>query len=179
MQLPYHPIIRHRSSYGALPLDWSKLPHYEDIVFSCEVRVSRQSRLRVKALVFKDGKAMRRFWKVSLERPPLSTDIVAVCGENSTEITYPKEKDKPQRPSEMRVDPRYVCVLGFIEGFLTPEYITHESVHAAYAYDRRVQGKNHWPDNDQPEERICYPAGIIAGQIIRKLHKGGLFRANR
>ena len=175
MQLPNNPIIRH--NHMVLPRDWSTHPEYKDVIFDCEIKVTRESRLRAKVLVFKDRKAMRQFWTKALGRPELTRDTAAVCNTLASVTTFSKQKGKSQRPPERRVDPRYFCVLGFVDGSLTPEFITHESVHAAYAYDRRVRGKNNWPDKEEPEESICYPAGRIAGQIIRKFHKEGLFRA--
>jgi len=177
MQLPHNPIIRH--NHMVLPRDWSKHAEYKDVVFDCEVKVTRESRLRAKVLVFKDRKAMRLFWTKALGRPELTKCTAAVCSTITHITTFSKQKDKPQRPPERRVDPRYFCVLGFVDGALTPDYITHESVHAAFAYDRRVRGKHHWPDRHEPEESICYPAGRIADEIIRRFHKEGLFDAKR
>jgi len=48
-------------------------------------------------------------------------------------------------------------------------------VHAAYAYSRRVAGRKSWPDKEDPEEHVCYPAGRIAGAINQLFHHHRLY----
>jgi hypothetical protein len=172
MQLPNPTIIRHDKP--ALPRDWSTLPGAEGLVFQGDVAVSKRSSLRAKVLLFRDHESMRRFWSKALGRPALSHDTLAVSNPLTVKVHFCKVKGKPQRPPELRVDPRYFCALGFAQGALTPEFIIHESVHAGFAYSRRVGGKHDWVD-DCEEERVCYPAGRIADGIIRMFSKGGFF----
>lgn len=165
-------IIRHDSP--ALPRDWSTLPGSEGLIFQGDVAVSKRSSLRAKVLLFRDLESMGRFWRLGLGRPALSHDTLAVSNPLTVTVHFCKVKGKPQRPPEVRVDPRYFCALGFAKGALTPEFIIHESVHAGFAYSRRVRGKHEWLD-DNEEERVCYPAGRIADGIIRMFSKEGLF----
>lgn len=62
---------------------------------------------------------------------------------------------------------------------LYAEIITHESVHAAFAFSRRTRRRNlPWRDHitDHPEEEIAYPAGAIAQDITSKLYELDLFQ---
>jgi hypothetical protein len=176
MQLPNNPITRLNPE--VLPRDWSTLTGADGLVYQADVAVSKASTLRAKVLLFKDLPHLHGFWKTALDRPTPHPDTLALCNPLTTTVYFCKVKGRPQRPPEVRVDPRYFCVLGFAQGHLTPEYIVHESIHAGFAYSRRVRGGHRWLDDDvEGEERICYPAGRVADAIIRRFHKGGFFHA--
>ena len=175
MQLPNNPIIR--VNRNALPRDWSSIPGSEGLILQSDIAVSKASSLRAKVLLFKDLQSMHRFWKVGLSRPALPSNTLAVSNALTEHVFFYKVKGKPQRPPELQVDPRYFCALGFCLDHLKVDYIVHESVHAAFAYSRRVRGRHHWFDDDaEGEERICYPAGRIAEAIATTFHKKGFPR---
>ena len=165
-----------RFSTPPLPADWSTLSGSEGIVFSGDVTVSDHSRLKAKILVFRDLAALQRFWRLGLghRKPPDDTVRAVVTGLTSI-ITFHPPKGTPRRPPVWQIDPVYFCVAGFVLGNLKMEYITHESVHAAYAYARRVAGRKSWPDKENPEEHVCYPAGRIAGAINQLFHHHRLY----
>jgi hypothetical protein len=166
MQLPNNPIIRLNPT--VLPRDWSTLRGAEGLVLQSDVSVSKGSSLHVKVLLFQDLPSMHRFWKLGLGRPALSPDTLAVSNPLTDEVHFCKTKGIPQRPPELQVDPRYFCALGFARDCLTYEFVVHESIHAGFAYSRRVRGKHRWYDDDsRGEERVCYPAGRIAESIFK------------
>jgi hypothetical protein len=163
-----------RLNTPTLPRDWSTMAGSENLLFQTDIAVSPASTLRAKTLLFENLDGMNRFWRLALERPPLSKDTMAVCNPLTVEVHFSKVKGKPQRQPELRVDPRYFCVIGLVNEHLSREFIVHESVHAAFAYSRRVRGKHRWFDDDKDgEERICYPAGRIASDIIGALREKG------
>lgn len=176
MQLPHHPLIRLNKE--VLPRDWTTLPGSEGISFQRDVAVSPKSSLRLKVLVFRHRAAMFHFWTKGLDRPALHPSTLAVFNPLTVTVEdYSRTPRGRRRPPETRVDPRYFGVIGFVEGWLTPEIITHECIHAGFAYSRRVGGNHHWPDDDE-EERVCYPAARLADAVIRSLHNGGMIYAS-
>ncbi len=164
-----------RFSSEPLPTDWSTLNGSEGILFSSDIAVSRKSTLKAKVLVFRDLVALQRFWRLGLDRRKPDDCSCAVVNDISSIITFQVPKGLPKREPVWEVDPTYFCVMGFILGNLGMEYIVHESVHAAYAYARRVAGRKTWPDNEEPEEHVCYPAGRVAAAINRLFHRHRLY----
>jgi hypothetical protein len=165
-----------RFSARPLPSDWSTLSGSEGIVFSGDVRVSSRSRLRAKILVFRDLADLQRFWRLGLgHRKPPEDTVQAVVNGLTSIITFHSPKGSPKIPPVWQIDPVYFCVAGFVLGNLNMNCITHESVHAAYAYARRVAGRKSWPDKEDPEEHVCYPAGRIAAAINQLFHRHRLY----
>jgi hypothetical protein len=165
-------MIRH--SKTPLPRLWHTHPKAiaSDILGEAEIKISRHSRLRAKLLVFKNNKAMRRFFKDVLEKPyvvcPKTLGIccsLSVICENA--ITGKQIWEG---------DPRYFCMIGLLHEHLRMEIITHESVHGGFAYAAR-QNQKQWVKGDAlDEEEVCYPAGIIASQINVFLDREGLYQ---
>ena len=164
-----------RFSSEPLPTDWSTLLGSEEILFSSDIAVSRKSTLKAKVLVFRDLVALQRFWRLGLCRRKPDDGSCAVVSDVSSIITFQVPRELSKREHVWEVDPTYFCVMGFILGNLSMEYIAHESVHAAYAYARRVAGRKTWPDNEDPEEHVCYPAGRMAAAINRLFHNHRLY----
>lgn len=164
-----------RFSSKPLPKDWSTLPGSETILFSSDVAVSQRSTIKAKVLVFRDLAALQRFWRLGLSRRKPDEGSYAVVNDVSSTITYLAPKGNAKREDVWEVDPTYFCVMGFILGNLSMECITHESVHAAYAYARRVAGRKTWPDKEDPEEHVCYPAGRIAAAINKIFQRHGIY----
>jgi hypothetical protein len=169
-------LMQIRFSCPPLPTDWSTLSGSEGIVFSGDVTVSIHSRLKAKILVFRDLAALQRFWRLGLgHRKPPDDTVRAVVNDLSSIVTFHPPKGSARIPPIWQIDPVYFCVAGFVLGNLKMEYITHESVHAAYAYASRVAGRQSWPDKEDPEEHVCYPAGLIASAINQLFHRHRLY----
>jgi hypothetical protein len=80
------------------------------------------------------------------------------------------------KPMFLECDPRYFCVIGLTIGNLSMECITHESVHAGFAFAARHR-RDFWVPQPQDycEEDVAYPAGRIAKRINAFLHDNGLY----
>ena len=78
----------------------------------------------------------------------------------------------------MEVDRRYFAAMGLARGHLGMEIITHESVHAAFAYAKRTGTKNIWTRavDGLDEELVCYPAGNIARRVVTLLDDSGMYK---
>lgn len=141
------------------------------LILAHDLSITR-SRLKAKLLVFKTTKDVRNFWKKFMG-DDLGKDCLGFV--NRLSMTY-SEKGKELDPSHMEVDPRFFCVIGLCQPYLNMETITHESVHAGFAFSGRKMRAPWWKHiNGMPEEAVCYPAGRIAAAINRVLHKEGLY----
>lgn len=131
------------------------------------------SRLKAKLMVFEKPKDLKAFWKDGLKLMPLGR--YAVGAVQQLKMTY-AAKGKRDQPELMVVDPRYFCLIGLCRTHLTMEAISHEAVHAGYAFALRKM-KAPWLQyiDDMKEEAVAYPAGRIAAAINRVLHKEGLY----
>lgn len=160
-----------------LPRRWTGHPHARHLLAETDIAVTPSSRLRAKLLVFENRTALRQFWSRALGHKLGFKTLGAVNGMACEITTF-----KPGQPDRFRieVDPVYFCVIGLVALELNFEYITHESVHAAFSYANRVKNRNLWPDQrEQDEESICYPAGIIAREINNFCHERGLYKLSR
>lgn len=155
-----------------LPRRWLGSKLGEGAVAEADVVIRRRGRLAVKVLVYGGKRALRRGWKTVTGRDP-GTGCAGVCVELGEVATaYGPDGSETRR----RIcDRRYVAVIGLLRSKLTMSVITHESVHAAFAYSRRNtapapdEGKN-------AEERVCYPAGAIAAGVVAALYRVKLLR---
>lgn len=156
----------------AIPRDWSGWPAARPALLMADIRLSRGSRLAMKLLVFASKAELRRFWR-TLNGFDLGRHCVgAVNGLASEVIDFRKGR---QGKSRMEVDPRYFCLMGLVRGKIDAEIITHEAIHAGFAYAKRVKHRNMWrAAHDFDEEHICYPAGRIALEVSRVLYRGGM-----
>lgn len=137
------------------------------------------TRLRVKLLVFDTRANMRRFWNHVLKNSRLGFGCCAAVNALACEKIIIDGNGLESKPV-MEVDPRYCCVVGLCVRDLCFEVICHESVHAGFAYAKRVQSRNMWAGKfDLDEEAICYPAGHIASAINRLLFKHNLYDRSR
>lgn len=149
-------------------------PKAKGVIAAADIFVTGRARLRLKVVVFESTKWLRHFWKEVLGR---QDDLGRTCRGAVNGLAYEQISFKPGQPerSTMMVDPRYYAIMGLVKGHLNMEIITHESVHAAFAYARRHH-RNMWAgQNDLEEENVCYPAGRIARQINIFLHEEGLY----
>lgn len=67
-------------------------------------------------------------------------------------------------------DPIYFCLIILNLGDLTVDTVTHESVHAGYAYSYRSPKKAPHGDKNH-EENVCYPAGFVSELIENTIRK--------
>lgn len=158
-----------------LPRDWRGLPGAKTALLIADITVRPRSRLRMKLLVFRANRDMRRFYDRALGRSDrLCRHTLGFV--SGLDIIH--EKVPAKGPVRMRreVDPRYFAVMCFVQSALCMEVVTHEAVHAAHAYAARYKGR--WPNHENPEERICYPAGRIAKHVNAAVHEAGLYPAH-
>lgn len=119
------------------------------------------SRLCAKLLIFNNRKHLRQFWQRVLSQPKLPGNTLGVVNGLIAEVSEGKTSFH-----YLSADPRYYCVIGLVRDFLYTEIITHEAVHAAFCYAKRVK-RTPWDKEvlKMDEEAIAYPAGKIARAI--------------
>ncbi len=148
-----------------LPRSFAGHPAGGSIIAEHDIKFTRGSRLAAKLLVFTHSKAMTKFWAHAIGHrmsPGALEAVNALARETS--------------PGVLECDPRYYCVIGLTKGALCMEVITHESVHAGFAFANRHR-RNFWVESpkDYIEEDVCYPAGRVAKRINAFLHDRGLY----
>ncbi len=158
--------MKKRISTTPYPGRWRDMPGIRNCPLLFDVRLSQRTKLAAKVLVFEKRRDLHRAWRMVFDSV-LSRDCYGVCRHLSELVVFPDG-----RPDVLEVDPQYYCVIGLCRERLTVEAITHECVHAAFAYSNRKSGKFEWKidDTDMDEEEICYPAGRIAAAIVKTLH---------
>ena len=77
-----------------------------------------------------------------------------------------------QNPEE----PKLFAAIWLCRKAITYEDIVHEAVHAACAYNTRLEGRPVFKDSglEIPDEQLAYPTGRIVARIIRALRKAGI-----
>ena len=141
--------------------------------------------LYLKLLVFKNRKELRAFWDAAEPTKNgggVGGDTLAVVDALQCECqNFAKAGDESEPRSVMEVDKRYFAAMGLVRGYLGMEIVTHESVHAAFAYAKRLGPKTPWAKavNGLDEEAVCYPAGRIARLVVTALNDAGLYDDNR
>lgn len=161
-----------------LPRVWATHPQIKGLVAETDIGVSRTARLKAKVLIFKKPSDLRHFWRVVLKKGDLGNGCLG-CVQSMGIIASRPQEQGPDIDERWIADPRYFCIIGLIQGHLTMEIITHESVHAGFAYAARQQ-RRQWvrAHGDLDEEQVCYPAGAIAASINRFIHKKKLYDTN-
>lgn len=133
------------------------------------------SRLKAKLMVFESPRHLKAFWKDGLKLKSLGRHTVGAVQQLKMTYAARGQQDKPVR---MVVDPRYFCLIGLCRTHLSMEAISHEAVHAGYAFALRKMKAPWFQDiGDMKEEAVAYPAGRIAAAINRVLWKEGLYQA--
>lgn len=145
----------------------------------------RLGTLYLKVLVFRTRTDLRKFWN-NAEPTKRGGDLGAgVCGAvgamQCESQSYADADDEMDPKPVMEVDKRYFAVMGLLRGYLGMEVVTHESVHAAFAYAKRLGPKTPWAKavDGLDEEAVCYPAGRIARLVVTALNDAGLYDDNR
>jgi hypothetical protein len=161
----------------ALPASWDGLPGIKLCSAHGDIRVTRYGRVKAKLLVFPTIKNMMKFWDKVLGSPH---DLTKECLGVVNPLSWRVWDSKTGKERQM-VDPTYFAIIGLVGPKTDCMTITHESVHAALFYVRRLGGKaNHsvpLEAKDVADEEICYPAGIIAAQINRFFYDNDLYSA--
>lgn len=163
-----------------LPACWTGHPLARGIVGECDIRLTKTSKLTAKLLVFDSNKNLRAFWKDCLGSTELGTHCKGAVNAIAREAIL-VDHDGVVHRREYQCDPRFFCVIGLLSGYKTKcrgramEIVTHEAVHAAYAYEKRRRRKMWANAADLDEENIAYPAGILATAINRFMHDRDLY----
>jgi hypothetical protein len=150
---------------------WCRATHEFDIA------PSPHSRLRCKVLVFRDVKDLQHCWS----RGPLRSGASRGCLGIVNALGYHKvdyQKGGPEEGTNHRhfVDPRYFAVMGLSVTHIGTEITTHEAIHAAFAYAKRIGRKDACqPALDNDEESVCYPAGRMHSQLAKMFWDSGLY----
>lgn len=156
-----------------LPREFMGHPAGGAIVAEADIAVTSNPMLRAKLLVFSGPSAITKFWREALSRNLGRGCLGAVTKLQFETLTFRKDGTEHRR---VKRDRRYFCIIGLSVKHLSMEIITHESVHAGYAYRERVPSKG-WPGSrHMPEEAVCHPARRIAAAINRFLYKQKLYQ---
>jgi hypothetical protein len=162
--------VRVRHTAKPLPRSFSGHPAAGGLVAESDIAITPRGRLRAKLLVFEHPKSLRRFWKEALGKGDLGRGCLGAVTALAQEVRFLDGK------RFACVDPRYFCVIGLTLGNLSMEVITHECVHAGFAFAKR-HAKDYWvsQSDDYDEEDVCYPTGRLARRINTFLHDNGLY----
>lgn len=137
-----------------------------------DIRVTPDSRLLLKLLVFDSPAKLRRFWGALR---PRRGRFGGLCKGTRGAVNGLRTEVIHGGKSWVEVDQRYFAVMGLVKGWLGIEVITHESVHAGFAYYTRTKGLLEW-EGELEEEGVCYPSGIIAKKVVQALEVGGFYK---
>lgn len=137
-------------------------------------------RLRAKVLVFDKPENLRACW-----RKYLGGDLGAQCLGAVNSLMrhverFPGKRERVSRTRWIEADRRYFCVIGLVLGHLTMRIVSHESVHAAFAFVNR-KSRAWWDKKakDNDEEAVAYPVGEIAANTVAFLERAKLLDPGR
>lgn len=157
-----------------LPTSFSLHPGVKGLVAEADIPATPRGRLAAKVLVFSTPLYLRKFWEKAIgKHDPLGEGCVGAVNALGREVADFSEGGNGK--SRWECDPRYFCIIGLSLNHLSMEVITHEAVHAGFAYARR-RGRDPWNDDGGlGEEDVAYPAGRIAAAINRWLYDRDLY----
>lgn len=174
-----------RRNTWALPRVWSgNIPHAGKALRIANITLLPGARLKMKLLVFKNQADLRKF-HVALDRLR-SGKCNYPAGEILNKgtvgfVTALAHADYGE--TILNVDPVYFACMCLSAEDLDFEVVCHESVHAAFAYMNRAQGRSPWAKvygkETMPEEPLCYPAGRIAHYVNKFLNDEGLYKLSK
>ena len=163
--------MRVRHARRLLPRSFVGHPASRGLIAEHDLRIN-SGRLRAKLLIFDRPTSLRSFWKAVRG---LGLGRGAVGAVNS--LAYERVSFRRAKESlSMECDPRYFCMIGLCKTHLSMEIISHEAVHAGFAYAKRRKGDAWIAAMDFDEEFIAYPAGRISAAINRFLFDEGLYQ---
>lgn len=146
--------------------DFTNHPKAKGLILESDVRINR-GRLRLKLLVFRKPAHLLYFWKHALGKASLGKGCLGAV--NSLKILW---DDTVTGKRRQEVDPRYFAIMGLCADHLGMEILSHEAVHAGYAYAQRVGTHSPWHDAfDLDEEHLAYPTGRVACEVLRTLRR--------
>lgn len=165
-----------------LPRIWSNHPEARGLVVAETDIAITNGPLRAKLLVFRNRTALRQFWEKALNKSGHGEKLSLRCegAVNSLMHKHRKVNADGSEKTWIEVDPRYFCIIGLVKGMSefasAMEIVAHESMHAGFAYAKRVNRDGFWVKaSGMDEEDVCYPAGRIARKINLFLAKRGLY----
>lgn len=165
-----------------LPRNWRKAyKGCDKAVFEKDIRLGT---LYLKLLVFETKKELRAFWNAAAPTKVggrLSGDTVGVVSALTCKRqSFLEEDDELDPKPVMEVDKRYFAVMGLVKDYLGMEVVTHECVHAAFAYAKRLGPKTPWAKAVEglDEEAVCYPAGRLGRMVVWALLDAGMYKNN-
>ncbi len=164
--------MRVKHSSHPLPRYWSKLPGADKAIFVGTIFALKRSRLGLKLLVFRNRHHLRVFWMQTLKSDLGPHCLGAVNALGCERVRFlPNDREI----NTLEVDPRYYAVMGLVQSHLDIETVSHECVHAAFAYYKRTGPRNLWFNlGGCDEEGVCYPAGLLTQAVWRTLEEEGL-----
>jgi hypothetical protein len=152
----------------ALPRVWGG----KGVLLERDIRASRRGRLRAKLLVFDSKQSLRRFWRARVSKVALGHDCLGAA--NALSIF---RSDPTTGRERLYVDRRYFCVIGLVRTRLWATILMHEAAHAGFCYARRLGGGGPFAKIfDMDEEKVCYPAGNVAGGINAAVRAAGFYK---
>lgn len=152
-----------------IPCSFQGFPHPSINGLLHEDDIGIGSRLKMKLLVFKTPSMLRSFWKSGLGKASLGKGCLGAVNSLGFEL------QKSDGSTVHVFDPRYFAIMGLCADHLGMEIITHEAVHAGISYAKRTGYRNLWHDPmDMDEEKIAYPVGKIARNVVLSLRKARL-----
>lgn len=145
------------------------------IVLDRSLKMSRGSRLKLRLLVFENWSSMNRFWKNNLRAGGLDRRTLGVVQTLSREISYKRGQEGKSRIVH---HPTYFALMGLLKSHLAANVIAHESVHAGFAYAKRLGGRVTWDGQalEFDEEAVAYPTGNVARLVNDCLYHAGLLQ---
>ena len=153
-----------RYSRNPLPRHIEDSRHFKGIVDAWDICVRVHGRLFLKVVVFESEKAMRIFWNKAV-----SPDSGWTKGTSGVVSELSMDVVKFTKAGEVHmkeVDPRYFAIMGLIRGRTDDEVLAHESVHAGFAYARRLGKRSRFYEkHGLDDEMVCYPAGRISAAL--------------
>lgn len=162
--------MRVRHTKRSLPRSFRGHPASYGLITEHDIRM-RCARLRAKLLIFDKPASLRQFWKAVRGSDLGSSAVGAVNSLAYERVTFRKASEF----HSMECDPRYFCMIGLCKAHLSMEIISHEAVHAGFAYAKRRKGDAWIAAMGFDEEFVAYPAGRIAAAINRFLYVKGLY----
>lgn len=151
--------------------NWYEYPGADRALYISDIGITGRRGLQMKLIVFRNNRDLVNFWKKTMKSNQLTKDTRGVVDQLRTTHENPGTGKV-----WMEVDPRYFAVMGLLVTHLGQEIIAHESVHAGFAYAKRMGSKSRWYDSDNEEEEVCYAAGKIASAVNHVLHQQELYK---
>lgn len=175
---PYPPGFTFRRK--GLPKRLMRLPGgVPGLVSACNVHLADDGYPAAKVAIFKDRASMRRFNESQLPRYRGTEGLIKEklgrrCAGFVNKLAVRRIDTETLEEGHAEVDRNYFCIVCLVEGNLTAEILSHEATHVGFAWDYRTRGNGPFADLHNPEENVCYPAGIFLNQVLTHIKREGL-----